>query len=387
LLVGTFLLAAVVAEGILRVVWPWSARPRFRAGGYLDSRLHHRYPPDARMHDRFGHARYVVATNEDGLRTSWSRAGFRKLGVRIAVLGDSFAFGYGLPVEQTFPVGLERRLRERFGRDDVGVLNAGIVTYSPLLARGLFEDVVRHYAPTTTLLLLDISDIADDHMYAGQLARRPGRRFAIDDQPLPDSPLRSLALWNLATPLHRWLREWRPSPPVRGRRPARILIDGEEQPDHFFVMRHPLAKTRPFFEATLRNVEALAAQVRAAGSDFVLVIGPRHVHWDPSESPANPEAHWYGDDPTWYGEYLRFFDEAAPRLDHPVVELLPAFQRSTTRPLVFDFDPHWNAAGHAIVAEVLADFLVERASGAPGGSDTMRSAPKRARAAEGEETP
>jgi hypothetical protein len=393
LLVATFLLAASVAEGILRLAWPWAALPRFRAGGYLDSQLHHRYPPDARMHDRFGHERYVVETNEDGLRSGWSRSAFRELGVRVAVLGDSFAFGYGLPVEQTFPVRLEALLRERLGREDVGVLNAGIVTYSPLLASALFEDVVRHYAPTTTLLLLDISDIADDHMYAGQLARRPGRRFAIDDQPLPDSPLRSLALWNLATPVQQWLREWRSPAPVRGRRPARIVIDGVEQRDHFFVMRHPLAKTRPFFEATLRNIEALAAQARAAGSDFALVIGPRHVHWDPGESPANPEAHLYGDDPTWHAEYLRFFEQAAPRLDHPVVELLPAFRASratrasTTRPLVFAFDPHWNAAGHAVVAEVLVDFLAERAFGRAGGSDTMRGARQPAPASAAEQTP
>jgi len=73
LLVVTFLLAASVAEGILRLAWPWAALPRFRAGGYLHSQLHHRYPPDARMHDRFGRERYVVETNEDGLRSGWPR--------------------------------------------------------------------------------------------------------------------------------------------------------------------------------------------------------------------------------------------------------------------------------------------------------------------------
>ncbi|MEE2662967.1 MAG: SGNH/GDSL hydrolase family protein [Myxococcota bacterium] len=366
LLTGTLVGVAVAAEIVLRLAVPGLALPVFRPGGYLDSQLHHRNPPNARMHDRFGLERYVVETNEDGLRSGWSRAAFRRQGVRIAVLGDSFAFGYGLPVEATLGVRLEQRLRDELGRDDVGVLNAGIVTYSPLLSGALFDDVVRHYAPTSTLLLLDVTDVADDHMYGGQRVRggrrSHERRFAIEDQPFPDSPLRGLALWNLARPIRQLVAQWRPPPLPRGLRPARILIDGEEQRDQFFVMRYPLAKTRPFFQALLDNIDALAAAVRDAGSDFALVIGPRHVHWDASEAPGSPETRKYGSDATWHAEYIRFFEQVAPQLDYPVVELLPAFQDSPRRPLVFDHDPHWNADGHALVADELAAFLRERAS-------------------------
>ena len=34
------------------------------------------------------------------------------------------------------------------------------------------------------------------------------------------------------------------------------MIDGEEQSDHFFVMRHPLSKTRPFFEEMVEKLNA-----------------------------------------------------------------------------------------------------------------------------------
>lgn len=388
LLLGTLVAVAVVAELGLRVAQPWLALPRFRPGGYLHPQLHHRYPPNARMHDRFGFARYEVATNEDGLRSPWSRAAFREQGIRVAVLGDSFAFGYGLPAEETFSAGLEERLRRRLGRDDVAVLNAGIITYSPLLARALFEDVVSLYEPGLVLLLVDVSDVADDHLYAGQQAR-PGRprRFAVEEQPLPRSRLRHLALWNLATPVQRAVAAWRPAPALRGRRPGRIEIDGEEQRDHFFVLRHPLEKTRPFFEAMLANIDALARHVRAAGSAFAVVVGPRHVHWDASESPNNPEARLYGDTPVWHGEYLRFFEQVAPRRDYPIVELLPAFRASPTRPLVFDHDPHWNADGHALVAEVLAEFAAAQwrsvSPTASAGSDTMSAAPEEGALEEG----
>ena len=64
------------------------------------------------------------------------------------------------------------------------------------------------------------------------------------------------------------------------------------------------------------------------------------------------------------------FEEVAPGLDYPVVHLLPAFRASSQRPLVFDHDPHWNAAGHALVAEVLASFVLERTSS--GGDSSVR---------------
>ena len=358
LLVSSVVVFALVSELGLRLVSPWLALPRFRPGGFMHSQLHHRYPADARMHDRFGEARYEVETNEDGLRSPWSRERFREQALRVAILGDSFAFGYGLPEEETLTSRLEERLRARFGRDDVGVLGAGIITYSPLLAAALFEDVVVEYRPTLTLLFIDISDIADDYRYAGQLAlRKPERRFAIEDELIPDRSLQHVALWNLAAPLLPGSRTPRST---RGRRPAAIRIDGELQSDHFFVLRHPLEKTRPFFEGMLRNIDALAEAVRASGSDFALVIGPRHVHWDPTESPANPEAVKYGDDPRYHGEYLRFFEEVGAGLGYPVIHLLPAFRDSTKRPLVFDHDPHWNAAGHALVADVLTSFVLER---------------------------
>lgn len=355
---GSVIVFALFAELGLRVVFPWLALPRFRPGGFMHSQLHHRYPAHARMHDRFGEARYEVVTNEDGLRSPWSRERFRAQTLRVAILGDSFAFGYGLPEEATLASQLEERLRVEGGREDVAVLGAGVITYSPLLATALFEDVVVQYQPTLTLLFIDISDIADDYRYAGQLApRKPDRRFGIEDEVIPDRARQHVALWNLAAPL---LPGGRVPRSTRGRRPAAIRIDGELQGDHFFVMRHPLEKTRPFFEGMLKNIDALAEMVRAAGSDFALVVGPRHVHWDPTESPANPEAVKYGSDPRYHGEYLRFFREVEARLGYPVVHLLPAFRDSSKRPLVFDHDPHWNANGHALVADVLTSFVLER---------------------------
>ena len=53
-----------------------------------------------------------------------------KTGTRIVVLGDSFTYGLGVGVEQTYPAALERLLDETPGVGPVEVLNLGVTAYS-----------------------------------------------------------------------------------------------------------------------------------------------------------------------------------------------------------------------------------------------------------------
>lgn len=84
-------------------------------------------------------------------------------------MGDSFTFGLGVGDDENVPFQLEQILRARLNRSDVGVLNAGVISYSPIIHRSAFMEIVRHYSPTLTVLLLDIGDIGDDYKYAGQI--------------------------------------------------------------------------------------------------------------------------------------------------------------------------------------------------------------------------
>jgi lysophospholipase L1-like esterase len=49
---------------------------------------------------------------------------------RVLVLGDSIAFGIGVPPEATFGAVLERRLRDRYPGRVVEVLNGGVISYN-----------------------------------------------------------------------------------------------------------------------------------------------------------------------------------------------------------------------------------------------------------------
>ncbi len=360
-------LAAAVVSGIAALgaaefaLRALGLAPDPRGFQHLPSRtLHHVNPPNLAVRDGTGS---FVRTNADGLRSDYSRERFLAYRERIAVLGDSFTFGLGVDGDDTACAVLERTLRKRLGRDDVAVLNTGVISYSPLLECLAFREVVRGYQPTLTILLLDGNDIGDDLKYARQVLSADPERPVFDPPEAEDS----LALTRIAQPVLAKLKApfdvlKRFFPGLRSRRyyEFELEIGGVLETNRWFILRHPLKLTRPYFDATFGHIRDVARDARAAGSEFLLAVAPRYFHWSDKECPDDwaGGAHQY-DEPFEFA-YLEFFEAQAAQADFPIVSLLPAFRASTVFPLVFRHDPHWNENGHELVGETLAAMLIER---------------------------
>lgn len=366
LMTATLAVSLLLAELALRRLPATAAGAPFRTEP--SQSLHHRNPPSA---DRRGMAGERVRTNEDGFRSPHGREEFRRYPVRVALLGDSFLFGLGVDEGRTCADVLERELRRRLGERQAAVLNTGAISYSPLLERSLFRRAVRPYAPTLTVLLLDVNDIGDDLQYEREA--RPGEDglplFDVPERPPGPSWCERSALCRLAGPL-RW-RLGLPFEILGSFLPPRpgdydyyrfeIEISGVEETNRFFILRHPLAVTRPHFERTLGHVRGIAAEARASGSAFLLVVAPRYFHWNDRECPDNWEVRQhrrYRVDEPYETEYFRFFEEVRDEAGFPILSLLPAFERAGDGPFVFADDPHWNEAGHRLVGRALAEHLV-----------------------------
>ncbi|MEM7201974.1 MAG: hypothetical protein AAF628_17030 [Planctomycetota bacterium] len=354
----SLVLSVIAAEVALRILSPRAAM--MRATTVQSPRFHHLYPPNRDMYaGRYDGKHVYVNTNEDGLRTRYSRADYLGHPTRIAILGDSFTFGLGVREAATFPAVLERELRIS-GDGDVAVLNTGIPSFSPFLEDLLYERVVRHYQPDLVLLVLDATDFGDDYRYAGEASEdRDGVLF--DQSGHKNPPAYRGALWqalNLGE-LAAWPLDF-----AQGLRPYRyyrfdITVDGVHESDRYFIYRHPLAKTRPYLDETMRNIERIAHAVERDGGRFVLVVSPRYHHWNQNECPRNWEGTYEVDEPFQF-EYLKYFASRRAEAAFPMIDLLPAFQATEAFPLVFPNDPHWNEAGHRFVAATLAAAL-ERA--------------------------
>ena len=99
---------------------------------------------------------FSVTTNTDGLRTAHPTAaedGER----RVAVMGDSTVFGWGVEDTESLAAAAEAALVE-LGRDDIKVINAGQPGYSTAMAGWLFEGAVAQYQPDLTIVFVSMHD-------------------------------------------------------------------------------------------------------------------------------------------------------------------------------------------------------------------------------------
>lgn len=376
---GSILIGLVTAEQVLRIIRPDFALPSYWTNS--SKQFHHVYPASTTMHGGRVEGRLtVVTTNKDGLRTQYEREDFLSYRDRIVILGDSFTFGHGVQQDEAFPKVMERYLRKRLGRNDLAVLNAGIISYSPLLEGILYRNLLGPYKPTLTILVLDATDIADDYSYAQQMVRDPVTgdvSFDVEERTIQASFWDHVALSRVAQSVKGPLllpvttaRELLFEPQQQARkRPDyynfAIRVGDEIETSRFFIFKHPLEETERYFRDTLGHVQGVAKNAAKSGSDFFVVITPRFQHWSARECPDNWEKTEYELDEPYEYEFLRFFENVEDSLDFDLVHLLPVFEQAEEFPLIFQADPHWNPTGHELVgkslARIVADRLRERA--------------------------
>ena len=367
LLLFSLTISFVFAEVAMRLVRPNAAAEPFAR--LASETLHHRNAPGRRS---LGMGDKWVETNEDGFRTPYSREDFHQFEHRIVLLGDSYTFGLGVDVQDGVAAVMESALREALG-ESVGVLNTGVISYSPYLERQAFVQVAQAYRPTLTLVLVDANDIGDDYQYESENVSEDPTTPRFDVPPVDDSGpslCERSAICRALGPL--WEKLGRPKQvlcAVMGWDKKtydyyafEVAVDGVKESNRFFILRHPLDATRPFFERTWENVEGIAEDVAAAGSGFGLVVMPRYFHWDDSECPKNWESDRYGVADPHENVFLEFFDDKAATGALPVYSLLGAFKdhdAASSEPAVFEHDPHWNEVGHRVAGEALARWLLD----------------------------
>ena len=126
-------------------------RPAYRVEDLGQWRVNGNLVNHATSGPRDGHA-FVLSTNADGLRTKLPKA--RTPGVkRIALMGDSTVFGWGVDDGGTVADGVQAGLGP-----DVEVLNAGQPGYSTTMMSWFFGEVVKDYQPDLTLVFLPMHD-------------------------------------------------------------------------------------------------------------------------------------------------------------------------------------------------------------------------------------
>lgn len=105
-------------------------------------------------HHEIGHLDLVTYANQGGYNGAFVPPSRRPGTFRVAVLGDSFTFGWGVQPEQAWPALLEARLDAGLAPTglDAEVLNFGVPGYNTWLQLLHWRRVVSRYAPDAVLL-------------------------------------------------------------------------------------------------------------------------------------------------------------------------------------------------------------------------------------------
>ena len=271
-----------------------------------------------------------VAINSKGLRGE--EVGLEKPeGVRrVLVVGDSFAWGFGVEQEDTFTARLESALPA------TQVINGAVSGYSTDQALLWLRLEGKQYEPDVVGYVLSGNDDIMNHMQVAYwIYYKPSYRL---------DPQSGLMLQGVPVPrpgfaerLHHALRSHSALA-----RAVEVALLGHEAAFVYLADAYP--DPRDPHRLTVALVNALRSEARRVGASFVVV--------------ANSQF-WFSPS----GSYERLIDELG-RAGHDVVDVesQPGWD-----PVAMQIpgDGHWNARGHEFVSGLLAKRLDENAGTAP----------------------
>jgi hypothetical protein len=349
-----------------------------------DTMLHHVKKPGSQGRYVFP-AQFSVAysINSHGMRDKVGRSLGKPEGThRVLVFGDSFVEGFGVKLEETFCYRAEAMLNANPNRAERWeIINAGQVSYSPLLEHLYYRKVGRQFSPDLVILFLDWSDLQDDHRY------RMSATYGTDGEieaVIPDTPPTQVA-WGLAryTALVNFFFMERPDIALQrivvrpilqrilgqdrylrlcdqaDKSRAMAVRPGDLNRDRYMIFRDEYVEgLTPQLEFTQSNIFRLFEVCKQDGVEFLLVLYPYAVQLNGLEW-AEGRGFWGFEAGKVYGDKLPFqiFETFAKMNGIPVLNLLPAFKASSTFPLFYSEDGHWTSSGHALVAETLVKHL------------------------------
>lgn len=193
-------LLAVALEVLLRLVAPQPLLPRYVTDSGFGVRVHCR---NISIHHSTADYRIAIRTNAMGIRADREFSFAKPDGVfRIVGLGDSFTFGYGVEVEDTYLARLERSLRQIPVRAEVinlGVSGAG--TAEELI---MLNEVGLRFEPDLVVVAYYRNDIGDNTRAGLYSVSDSGELHRTKDKYLPAVNMRDF-LYSFG--LYRYLAE------------------------------------------------------------------------------------------------------------------------------------------------------------------------------------
>ncbi|HEV2176117.1 MAG TPA: SGNH/GDSL hydrolase family protein [Terriglobia bacterium] len=290
---------------------------------------------------------------------------------RIAVLGDSFAAAFQVPIQQAFWSVLERDLAgcPALNGRKVEAINFGVIGFGTAQELIMLRDRVWDYSPDLILLAFFTGNDVQNNSRA--LQKDPYRPYFVldgDKLTLDDSFLRAPGFKSRMSPTRRFLS----SAVTHSRllQIATLAIESRsesQQADELglddAIYRPP---TDPKWQEAWQITEDLVVQMRnevaSHGAKFLVVTLSNGIQVDPDPAVREQYAKRLGVDNLFYPDFR--VKALAEREGIPVLTLAPAFQQYAEQHHTylhgFRQDPgrgHWNEEGHRLAGQMMAQKI------------------------------
>lgn len=366
LLLGACAVAVTLAglEAAARIV-VWEKAYHFPSGMFvLDPEVRHRLASDFSGTLRDREFETHVRTNHFGMRDV--EIGPPVPGrTRILVMGDSFAFGEGVEETEAFPKRLESLLNHGHASQIVEVLNGGVPGYSTVQEIRLLRWLLPKIRPDMVIVAFHVGndlnhndlsvnfDQSGLRLVDGNIAepeRKPSSHFH-----------RVKMLLARYSSLYRFVVERVHASPGLARFSYQIRLSAQDFQLPFSIQQFARTPDNSV-EGRWRDTESLLREFRdlciSEGCAPFIATLPDRLQYD--QSLWTRIGLQYGLDADDYdlGIVNRRLLELARKYSIEVVDLLPSFTRQPrVEGLHYAWDGHWNARGHAVAAQSLADYF------------------------------
>lgn len=239
---------------------------------------------------------------------------------QILVLGDSFTFGYGVPLEGSYPNTLERLLNEGSGGPGYEVINAGVPGYDTVDEAQLLKKIIIHYSPRWVIVGLHPGDFMSHQQLKKSLLLR----------------LRETLRYRSA--FFAWAQRVYKTKLIKYVPPPKSALTV----DPGTVFQSPRADR---IKQAFQDIRATATD---SGADMIVFIICPLIYWDSYPYKG------------LHTSVAQFCEENAIHFVDP----LDKFSKYDAASLwVGPNDSHYNAEANRIAAEVLREFLESAGSG------------------------
>ncbi|NQT22308.1 MAG: hypothetical protein HQ579_02600 [Candidatus Omnitrophica bacterium] len=380
-LMGVILLVVILAIAI--AVGEIYARCNYNrcylTGIMTKNSVFHHLPPPYYNGEMYSENDFDVSytTNNRGMRGPGDYSYQKKTGVyRIALMGDSFAFGVGVKSDETMAFLLEKMLNER-REGSYQIYNFGVSSFSPVLEYIYLKEEVIKYNPDLVVLMLDISDVQDDYYREPHLVydndkniigcnpmvigRWPdiraylmyySRFFNLLDRTILQSlrKMRALGLTNYFSNKFKGVRN-----------KAEIFKNKDIDNiyfDKFLMFRE--GKNKKIVMQHWKRTEIYLTMIKEyldqKNVPLIVIIYP-YGHQVGEKQWQRGRNYWAFTQNTVYdpSEGFAIMEGFAKKMGISMINLYPALRKRKNEALYFDSDGHWTALGQRIAAEAVYD--------------------------------